>query len=76
MFAVKVKNDEGKFVLLHSKGGYASKSRQDMILSGIAAQREQQKKSLQWIRKQSLDPNCIESLANHGTAVKPHVIEL
>ena len=76
LFAVKVKNEDGKFVLLFSDGGYAKKSWDEMILSGIAADRELQKKSLAWIREQSLDPNCVESLANHDTEIKPHVIEL
>lgn len=76
LFAVKVKNDEGKFVLLFSDGGYAKKSWEEMITSGIAADKAQQKNSLAWIREQSLDENCIESLANHDPDIKPHVIEL
>ena len=76
LFAVKVKNDDGKFVLLFSDGGYAKKSWDEMILSGIAADRTLQKKSLAWIREQSLDPDCVESLANHDTEIKPHIIEL
>ena len=35
-----------------------------------------QRKSLQWIRKQSMDSNCVESLATHDTDIKLHVIEL
>ena len=76
LFAVKVKNDEGKFVLLFSDGGYAKKSWEDMITSGIAADKEKQKQSLAWIREQRLDENCVESLANHDPDIKPHVIEL
>lgn len=76
LFAVKVKNDEGKFVLLFSDGGYAKKSWEEMITSGIAADKAQQKNSLAWIREQSLDENCVESLANHDPDIKPHVIEL
>jgi len=76
LFAVKVKNDEGKFVLLFSDGGYAKKSWEQMITSGIAADKALQKQSLQWIREQSLDPDCVESLANHDPDIKPHVIEL
>ena len=76
LFAVKVTNEEGKFVLLFSDGGYAAKSWQEQITSGIAADKEKQKKSLAWIREQSLDPQCVESLANHDPDVKPHVIEL
>ena len=76
LYAVKVKNEEGKFVLLFSDGGYAKKSWEEMITSGIAADKEAQKKSLAWIREQSLDENCVESLANHDPDIKPHVIEL
>lgn len=76
LFAVKVKNEEGKFVLLFSDGGYARKSWEDQITSGIAADKKQQKQSLAWIREQSLDPDCIESLANHDPDIAPHIIEL
>lgn len=74
--AVKVKNADGKFVLLFSDGGYARKSWEEQITSGIAADKQLQKQSLAWIRAQSLDENCIESLANHDPDVVPHVIEL
>ncbi|MBR3317907.1 MAG: N-acyl homoserine lactonase family protein [Atopobiaceae bacterium] len=76
LFAVKVVADDGRFVLLFSDGGYAAKSWQEQITSGIAADKEQQKASLAWIRDQSLDPLCVESLANHDPDVEPHVIEL
>lgn len=76
LFAVKVKNDDGKFVLLFSDGGYARKSWEEMITSGISADKAAQKKSLAWIREQSLDPNCIESLANHDPDIQPHTIVL
>lgn len=73
--AVRIKNSEGKYVLLFSDGGYAAKSWQEMITSGVAADRRQQYLSLEWIRQQSMDQNCIESLANHDENVKPHIIE-
>lgn len=76
LFAVKVKNEEVKFVLLFSDGGYARKSWEEMITSGIAADKALQKQSLAWIRAQSLDPICVESLANHDPDIAPHVIEL
>ena len=76
LFAVKVMNAEGRFVLLFSDGGYARKSWEQMITSGIAADKTLQKQSLAWIREQSLDPNCVESLANHDPDIQPHVIEL
>ena len=74
--AVKVTNDEGKFVLLFSDGGYARISWEEVMPSGIASNRKEQLTSLKWIREQSLDPNCVESLANHDPDIKPHVIEL
>lgn len=74
--AVKIKNEEGKFVLLYSDGGYATKSWRDMITSGIAVDKKQQYTSLEWIRQQSMDKDCIESLANHDSEVVPHIIEL
>lgn len=76
LFAVKVTGDDGRFVLLFSDGGYAAKSWQEQITSGIAADKEAQKKCLAWIREQSLDPLCVESLANHDPDIEPHVIEL
>ena len=76
LFAVKVIAEYGHFVLLFSDGGYAAKSWEEMITSGIAADKEKQKTSLAWIRMQSLDPMCVESLANHDPDIEPHVIEL
>lgn len=76
LFAVKLVNTEGKFVLLFSDGGYATKSWKEMITSGISADKEKQKQSLAWIREQSLSPDCIESLANHDPDVIPHTIQL
>ncbi len=76
LFAVKVKADDGKYVLLYADGGYSSKSWKDMVLSGIALDHTLQKKSLNWIREQSLDKNCVESLATHDSNVQPHVIVL
>lgn len=76
LFAVKIKNEDGKFVLLYSDGGYARKSWEQQITSGIASDKQQQKKSLAWIREQSMSPDCVESLANHDPDIQPHVIEL
>ncbi|MBQ4367895.1 MAG: hypothetical protein II786_07415, partial [Muribaculaceae bacterium] len=74
--AVKLTNAEGKFVLLFADGGYATKSWKEMITSGIALDKPMQRKSLEWIREQSLDPNCIASLATHDTDIVPHTIDL
>ncbi|MBE7728080.1 MAG: N-acyl homoserine lactonase family protein [Enterocloster citroniae] len=74
--AVKVKNKEGQFVLLFSDGGYARKSWEQMITSGVCQDKKLQRQSLQWIREQSQSSDCIESLANHDPDVKPHIIDL
>ena len=74
--AVKITREDGRYVLLFSDGGYATKSWKEMITSGVSLDKEMQRKSLQWIRDQSMDANCIESLATHDTDIKPHVIEL
>ena len=76
LFAVKVTGDDGRFVLLCSDGAYAERSWKEMILPGVANNREQQRASLEWIRKQSEDPLCVEVLANHDPNVEPHTIEL
>lgn len=47
----------------------------EMITSGISMDKTQQKESLQWIRDQSLDSNCVASFACHDATVKPHSFE-
>lgn len=74
--ALKVTGSDGRFVLLYADGGYAEKSWREQIVSGISDDRAKQKKSLEWIREQSLDSKCAESLANHDTEIKPHIILL
>jgi glyoxylase-like metal-dependent hydrolase (beta-lactamase superfamily II) len=74
--AIKITRQDGRYVLLFSDGGYATKSWKEIITSGVSLDKDMQRKSLQWIREQSMDANCIESLATHDTDIKPHVIEL
>lgn len=76
MVAVRIAAADGRFVLLTADGAYARRSWQEMILPGIAQDRQAQKKSLEWIRQQSMSDKCVEVLATHDTGVKPHVIEL
>lgn len=75
LFAVKVTNDEGNFVLLASDAGYAKKSWEEMILPGISLDKKKQKISLQWVKDQSEDSRCLEVIANHDTEIEPKVIE-
>ena len=74
--ALKITGEEGHFVLLCANGGYARRSWEQLITSGIADDKVAQKKSLEWIRAQSMDARCVETIANHDPDVKPHVIEL
>lgn len=74
--ALKITGPDGRFALLYADGGYARKSWEQLITSGIADDKAAQKRSLQWIREQSMDANCVASLANHDPDVRPHIIEL
>ena len=74
--AVKITGKDGKYVLLDADGAYSARNWEDMVPSGIAANRKNQMKSLQWIREMSMSEKCIESLATHDLNVKPHIIEL
>ena len=74
--AMKIIGADGRFVLLFADGGYARRSWEELVTSGIADDKAAQKKSLEWIRAQSLDANCVESLANHDPDVPMHTIEL
>lgn len=73
--AVKLTGKDGRFVLLAGDGGYARKSWEQMITSGISEDKKAQKKSLSWIKEMSEVPNCIAVLASHDQDVTPHVIE-
>lgn len=74
LFAVKITNTNGKYVLLFADGGYAEKSWKEMITSGISLDKKLQHKSLEWIQTQSLDKNCVKSMANHDPDIQPQVI--
>ena len=76
LYAVKVVGSDGKFVLLFSDGGYSARSWREMVRPGISVDVPQQEASLEWIRQQSLDPDCVESCANHDPAIEPHVVTL
>lgn len=43
--------------------------------SGTTLDKKLQRASLQWIREQSMSPDCVASLATHDTDVERHVIE-
>lgn len=64
------------FVLLAGDVGYAQKSWEQMIYPGVSVNKKQTIESLQWIKRLSQLPSCIEVLATHDPEVKPHTIEL
>lgn len=74
--ALKITGSDGRFILLLRRWRLRPKSWEQLITSGIADDKAAQKKSLEWIREQSLNANCVESLANHDPDVQPHIIEL
>lgn len=67
-------NNNGKFVLLASDIGYATKSWEQMILPGVIVNKKDALESLAWVKKMAADPNCIAAIANHEVALKPHTI--
>ncbi|MDE6351685.1 MAG: N-acyl homoserine lactonase family protein [Muribaculaceae bacterium] len=76
LVAVKITNDKGKYVLLTSDSAYSTRSWREMVLPGIYSDRNNQLKSLRWVREQSLSADCIASLSTHDPEVEPHKIEL
>ncbi len=64
------------FALLFSDGGYAARSWKEMIRPGISMDPQRQMASLGWIRDQSPDPDCVESLADHDPDAVSHTIHL
>ena len=76
LFAVQITNGEGRFVLLVSDGGYATRSWRKMITSGVAADKALQKNSLAWIKARAEDPRNVATLANHDPEVEPMEIIL
>ena len=73
---IALKDDsDGKYFLYYEDGGYGEKSWKDMVTSGISMDKSAQKESLEWIRKESLDPNCVRSLACHGIEEKTEVFK-
>lgn len=76
LIATVVRGSDGRFVNLVSDGAYGARSWRDMVLPGIALDKDAQRASLAWIRRMDEDPLCIETVANHDAELEPHVIEL
>ncbi|MBM7642707.1 N-acyl homoserine lactonase family protein [Streptococcus loxodontisalivarius] len=77
LYATKIqslKSDD--YVLLASDAGYAARSWEENLTPGVVEDRSQAQKSLDWVKTQVDNPNCISVLANHDSKVKPHIITL
>ena len=72
---VKIENN-GKFVILSSDAAYNENSWRDMIVPGYGFDSIGMRRSLKWVREQSLMPNCVASIANHDPEVKEQIIVL
>lgn len=75
MFTALV-NGEEKYVAICGDTGYMEKSWKELWLPGLTVDKSKAMKSLKWLKMISQDENCVEILATHDPAVKPHVIEL
>ena len=67
---------QDKYVMLAADAGYAAKSWEEGLTPGVVINRDQSRKSLNYIAEVAKDPNCVECLANHDAKVKPHIITL
>ncbi|HLR19471.1 MAG TPA: N-acyl homoserine lactonase family protein [Staphylococcus sp.] len=73
---IKAHKDKNSFLLLVSDIGYNRKSWEYGLLSGAIINKDEAINSLNWVKVQSNCPQCIETIANHDTAIKPQVITL
>lgn len=64
------------FVVITGDACYNRRSWEDLRLPGITIDETKAKSALEWVQKMSRDPRCIEILATHDPAVKPHIISL
>lgn len=75
MVAVKINNGDGKYVLLTADGAYSQRCWREMVTPGIFVDRDDQMRSLEWIRERSLSPDCVASIATHEPDVELRTIE-
>lgn len=73
---IKRHNDARPFLLLASDVGYAKKSWEHGILPGLVVNKNDAIQSLNWVKTQALDDNCIQAIANHDQDVRPQTITL
>ena len=76
LFSTLVRSESGQFVNLVSDGAYGRRSWEEMVLPGIALDREKQRASLEWIARMDRHPLCIGTYANHDAEIEPQTLEL
>ena len=75
--AVKLLNPEtNKYILLTADGAYSSRCWREMVTPGVFVDKDDQMRSLEWIRQQSLSPDCVASIATHDPEVEPQTLEV
>ena len=71
MFGVKVTSENNKFTLLYSDAGYGELAWKELAPPAVTVDKEATMRSLEWVRRESLDKNCAYSLASHeATSMK------
>ncbi|KOP65852.1 beta-lactamase [Bacillus sp. FJAT-18019] len=65
----------GGWVLLASDVGYSSRSWREMILPGVADNREEAACSLRWVRDFTYSTDCLGVYANHDPDILPMILE-
>lgn len=73
---IKSHKDAEQFLLLASNVGYSEPSWKHGILPKFVEDKDDAINSLNWIKVQSCNPNCIEVIANHDPHVEPKIINL
>ena len=65
----------GRFVVLAGDAAYSPRNWQEDITPGFGFDREQQRKSLFWLREMAADPACAGILCSHDPVVQPGALE-
>ena len=64
----------GKYVIIAADSAISSHNWETLRPAGLGADKELQKKTLRWIRKEASDPDCIRVLCSHDPNVQPQTI--
>lgn len=73
---IKRHKEADQFLLLTSNVGYAKSSWRHGILPKYVDDKDATINSLNWVKVQATNPNCIDAIANHDPHIKPQIINL